>query len=37
MLKQFYPYEYAESVFAIDYEKLWQMGYRGLLLTSTTR
>lgn len=31
MLKQFYPYEYAESVFAIDYEKLWQMGYRGLL------
>ena len=31
MLKKFYPYEYVDSVFAIDYQKLWQLGYRGLL------
>lgn len=30
MLQKFYPYEYAESVFVIDYEKLYQAGYRGL-------
>ncbi|MGX6979763.1 YqeG family HAD IIIA-type phosphatase [Vagococcus elongatus] len=31
MLKQFYPYEYVESVFMIDYEKLYTMGYRGVI------
>ena len=27
----FFPYEYAESVFTIDYQKLYDLGYRGLL------
>ncbi|MCR5123210.1 MAG: YqeG family HAD IIIA-type phosphatase [Ruminococcus sp.] len=31
MLKQFFPYEYAESVFAIDYEKLYKKGFRGVI------
>lgn len=31
MLKSFYPYEYAESVFAIDYQKLYALGYRGII------
>lgn len=31
MLKLFFPYEYAESVFAIDYAKLQQKGYRGVI------
>lgn len=31
MLKLFYPYEYADSVFSIDYAKLYEMGYRGIL------
>ncbi len=31
MLKLFYPYEYVESIFAIDYHKLYQMGYRGII------
>ncbi|MBC5688831.1 YqeG family HAD IIIA-type phosphatase [Mediterraneibacter sp. NSJ-55] len=31
MFKVFYPYEYVNSVFAIDYEKLYTKGYRGLL------
>lgn len=31
MLERFYPYEYAESVFAIDYDKLYRLGYRGIL------
>ena len=31
MLKNFYPYEYVESVFTIDYEKLYEKGYRGLI------
>lgn len=31
MLKDLYPYEYVESVFTIDYKKLYQNGYRGLL------
>lgn len=31
MFKVFYPYEYAESVFAIDYDKLYQLGYRGVI------
>lgn len=31
MLKNFYPYEYIESVAAIDYEKLYRKGYRGII------
>ena len=31
MFKKFYPYERAESVFAIDYNKLYEKGYRGLI------
>lgn len=31
MVKNYYPYEYVESVFTIDYEKLYQKGYRGIL------
>ena len=31
MFKVFYPYEYAESVFLIDYKKLYDMGYRGVI------
>lgn len=31
MLRQFYPYEYVPSVFAIDYRRLYEQGYRGLL------
>lgn len=31
MLEQYYPYEYAQSVFAIDYRKLYEQGYRGLI------
>ena len=31
MLKRYYPGGYAPSVFAIDFEKLYQRGYRGIL------
>ena len=31
MLKNFYPYEYVESVFTIDYEKLYEKDYQKLL------
>lgn len=31
MLEAFYPYEYAKSVFSIDYEKLYQKGFRGVI------
>lgn len=31
MLGKFYPYEYVNSVFSIDYEKLYQNGFRGLI------
>lgn len=31
MFKVFYPYEYAESVFSIDYNKLYSKGYRGVI------
>lgn len=31
MLKILYPYEYAKSVFSIDYEKLYRMGYKAVL------
>ncbi len=30
-IRLLYPDEYIESVFAIDYEKLYKMGYRGLI------
>lgn len=31
MFKMFYPYEYIEDVFSIDYEKLYDKGYRGII------
>ena len=31
MLKKYYPYEYVESVFTINYKKLYEMGYRGII------
>ncbi len=31
MFKKLYPYEYVESVFAIDYNKLYHKGYRGII------
>lgn len=31
MLKMFYPYEYVKSVFDIDYDKLYALGYRGVI------
>ena len=31
MLRMFYPCEYAASVFAIDYDALYRLGYRGVL------
>ena len=31
MLNMFYPYEYADSVFSVDYGKLYDNGYRGLI------
>ncbi len=31
MLKAYFPYEYAESVFTIDYQKLYKMGYKAIL------
>lgn len=31
MLKKLYPYEYVESVFSIDYKKLYNKGYRGIM------
>ena len=31
MFKVLYPYEYVESVFSIDYSKLYSKGYRGIL------
>lgn len=31
MLRNFYPYEYVESVFSIDYDKLYRRGYRGII------
>ena len=31
MFQIFYPYEYAESVFALDYEKIFRAGYRGII------
>lgn len=31
MLQRFYPWAYVESVFSIDYRRLYEKGYRGLL------
>lgn len=31
ILKRFYPGEYVDSVYLIDFEKLYQEGYRGVL------
>lgn len=31
MLNKFYPNEYVESSYVIDYERLYEMGFRGLL------
>ena len=31
IFKMFYPYEYVKSVFAIDYNKLYSLGYRGVI------
>lgn len=31
MLTDFFPHEYAESVFAIDYAKLYKLGFRGVI------
>ncbi|MBE7043347.1 MAG: HAD-IIIA family hydrolase [Ruminococcaceae bacterium] len=31
MFRLFYPYEYVDSVFMIDYEKLYQKGYKAIL------
>jgi HAD superfamily phosphatase (TIGR01668 family) len=31
MLKKFYPNEYVNSSYIIDYEKLYKQGYRGIL------
>ena len=31
MLKNYYPYEYVKSVFLIDYQKLYQKGFRGII------
>ncbi len=31
MLQKFYPHEHVSSVFAIDYQKLYDKGYRGII------
>lgn len=31
MFKKYYPWEYAQNIFSIDYEKLYKIGYRGLI------
>jgi predicted HAD superfamily phosphohydrolase YqeG len=31
MLKLLYPFEYVDSVFSIDYKKLYELGYRGIM------
>lgn len=32
MFRSFFPDEYLDSAYVIDYEKLYREGYRGLLL-----
>ena len=31
MLGRFYPCEYVDSVFSVDYTKLFRMGFRGII------
>ena len=31
MLQKFYPYEYVDSVFDLDYEKIFRKGFRGVI------
>ena len=31
MLKDLYPYEYADDVYSIDYKELYRQGYRGII------
>ena len=31
MFKKFYPYEYANSVFDVDYKELYNKGYKGII------
>ena len=31
MFTRYYPHEYVESVFTIDYRKLYDKGYRGVI------
>ena len=31
MWEQYYPFEYVDSVFSIDFQKLYEKGYRGIL------
>lgn len=31
MLQKFYPYEYVDNVFDIDYEKIFRKGFRGVI------
>lgn len=31
MLEQFYPREYLDSAYIIDFEKMYEMGYRGVI------
>lgn len=31
MLKKYFPYEYVENVFEINYEKLYEKGYKGII------
>lgn len=31
MFRRFYPYEYADSVFVLDYEKIFRRGFRGII------
>ena len=31
MFERFFPDEYLDSAYAVDYEKLYQQGYRGVL------
>ena len=37
MLKKFYPKEYVASTYFIDFEKLYQEGYRGVLFDITSQ
>lgn len=32
MLERFYPGEYVDSTYAIDFDRLYEEGYRGVIL-----